>query len=270
MYNDELMHAATRIMANRAEQLGISEDELMHYGRKGMKWGENIFAQDPRANQAAQALNRAKFDLQIKNKKQADLENKKNDFLLKAKKEQLLRNAKSGNGNSAEHPQGGQNWATKDEVNKRHSELESKKNELLSKAHAERDARNVAEQNKNSEPKFNGMTTREHLKNLTDNLENAFPGGFDEYVNQSLTTSVNIDNAYGNKNDADALKNEFRQSFADSINGYLQENNIPESETPKFQALYDSYTGRYDDAVDAALGINAYDKIFGNRKNKYR
>jgi len=43
MYNDELMHAATRIMANRAEQLGISEDELMHYGRKGMKWGENIF-----------------------------------------------------------------------------------------------------------------------------------------------------------------------------------------------------------------------------------
>ena len=137
MYNDELMHAATRIMANRAEQLGISEDELMHYGRKGMKWGEDIFAQDPRANQAAQALNRANFDLQIKNKKQADLENKKNDFLLKAKKEQLLRNAKSGNGNGAEHPQGGQNWATKDEVNKRHSELENKKNELLSKARSE-------------------------------------------------------------------------------------------------------------------------------------
>ena len=27
---DEMFHAATRIMANRAEQLGVSEDELMH------------------------------------------------------------------------------------------------------------------------------------------------------------------------------------------------------------------------------------------------
>ena len=43
----EMFHAATKILDNRAEQYGFYDDnELMHYGRKGMKKGEHIFGDD--------------------------------------------------------------------------------------------------------------------------------------------------------------------------------------------------------------------------------
>jgi len=44
--NNEMFHAAIKILDNRAEQYGIYDDELMHYGRKGMKKGEHIFGED--------------------------------------------------------------------------------------------------------------------------------------------------------------------------------------------------------------------------------
>ena len=90
MYTDEMMHAATKIMQNRADQLGLDEDELMHYGRKGMKWGKDIFAQDdsekkqsggPWGNNAfTNAINNPKYNPI----KKAQLEKKKEELLEKA------------------------------------------------------------------------------------------------------------------------------------------------------------------------------------------
>lgn len=44
--DSELFHAACDIMRTRDAQLAaLGDDELMHYGRKGMKWNENLFTQ---------------------------------------------------------------------------------------------------------------------------------------------------------------------------------------------------------------------------------
>lgn len=45
--DSELFHAACDIMRTRDAQLAaLGDDELMHDGRKGMKWGKNIFTED--------------------------------------------------------------------------------------------------------------------------------------------------------------------------------------------------------------------------------
>ena len=42
----KIMHAAIAISNRRRAQLENRDDYLMHYGRKGMKWGEDVFAED--------------------------------------------------------------------------------------------------------------------------------------------------------------------------------------------------------------------------------
>ncbi len=50
----ELFHAACNIMRTRDAQLAaLGDDELMHYGRKGMKWNENIYADDLNKRQSS-------------------------------------------------------------------------------------------------------------------------------------------------------------------------------------------------------------------------
>ena len=90
MYTDEMMHAATKIMQNRADQLGLDDDELMHYGRKGMKWGKDIFAQDDSEkkqsgglwgnNAVSNAINNPKYNPI----KKAQLEKRKEELLSRA------------------------------------------------------------------------------------------------------------------------------------------------------------------------------------------
>lgn len=54
--DSELFHAACDIMRTRDAQLAaLGDDELMHYGRKGMKWNENIYAEDEEKNRRASA-----------------------------------------------------------------------------------------------------------------------------------------------------------------------------------------------------------------------
>lgn len=54
--DSELFHAACDIMRTRDAQLAaLGDDELMHYGRKGMKWNENIYAEDEEKKRRASA-----------------------------------------------------------------------------------------------------------------------------------------------------------------------------------------------------------------------
>ena len=46
MIDSKLMHTAMAISSRRRAQLEARDDYLMHYGHKGMRWGENIFAED--------------------------------------------------------------------------------------------------------------------------------------------------------------------------------------------------------------------------------
>ena len=262
----EMYHAAINILSNRADQLGLDEDELMHYGRKGMKWNETIFTDEDRAR--GQDIRLKQKGQRIRAEQKANREKinemKANVLVEKARRE--------GRGGGIDHPTSKPNIATMDEVNTRRDDLNSKKNELLSKSYAERDAREAAA-NKSSEPKYNGMTTREHLANLTSAIDSNFPGGLHDYATNMLTTAVDVDKAYGtdmSDEEIQEMKDEFRVNVANSINQYINDNNIPESEYPKFQTLFDSYAGQYDDAVDAAFEKGAYNKLFGNRKNKYR
>lgn len=50
MDENTIMHTAMAIHKRRNEQLEHKDDYLMHYGRKGMKWGEDIYAQDEANN----------------------------------------------------------------------------------------------------------------------------------------------------------------------------------------------------------------------------
>lgn len=296
-YTDEMYHAATKIMQNRADQLGLDDDELMHYGRKGMKWNETIFTDEDRAR--GQDVRLKQKGQRIRAEQKANRE-KINEMKTNVLVEKARREGRGKPDNSEPIP-GKPNQLTVRDVERKQNHENKMQNISNRSIHSpnsvrkqhkyysvtdediekmsedgsvyewlDRAAQSPESKKANSEPTYNGMSAREHLKNLNDNLENSFPGGFDNYVNQSLTTAIDIDNAHGNNNDPDSLKNEFRQALANSINEYLSENNIPETETSKFQALYDSYAGRYDDAVDAAMGIGAYQPVFGNRKNKYR
>ncbi len=46
MIDSKLMHTAIAISNRRRAQLETRDDYLMHYGRKGMKWGEDVYAED--------------------------------------------------------------------------------------------------------------------------------------------------------------------------------------------------------------------------------
>ena len=80
--NTEMYHAAINILSNRADQLGLDDDELMHYGRKGMKWGKDIFATDP--NSTKKAVYGFMDVVTGADKRKQDQENKQHDadFIL--------------------------------------------------------------------------------------------------------------------------------------------------------------------------------------------
>ena len=95
MYNDEMYHAAERIMQNRADQLGLDDDELMHYGQKGQKWGKHLFESiSPRAahesrnrySKQKQADKRLADAQREQEKQQRELEKKKNKLIKSAQK----------------------------------------------------------------------------------------------------------------------------------------------------------------------------------------
>lgn len=97
-YTDEMYHAATKIMQNRADQLGLDDDELMHYGRKGMKWGKDIFAQDDSekkqsggpwgSNAVSNAINNPKYNPI----KKAQLEKKRQELMFHDPENHPIRN----------------------------------------------------------------------------------------------------------------------------------------------------------------------------------
>lgn len=117
----EMYHAAIKILSNRIDQLELNDDELAHDGRKGMKWGKNIFGKDDE-----------------KNKKQD------NGFhpILNFKKEQMLRKArKEEHGSASEYVPQGPNSVTAQELSDYKTDRQNKKNGLLNRAYAERDLR---------------------------------------------------------------------------------------------------------------------------------
>lgn len=87
-----MYHAAINILSNRADQLGLDEDELMHYGRKGMKWGKDIFgdlsahARRDRYSKQSQADKRLKEAQREQEKQQKELEKKKDKLIKSAQK----------------------------------------------------------------------------------------------------------------------------------------------------------------------------------------
>lgn len=89
--SNNVYSAAISVLNRRGEQIG--DDELMHYGRKGMKRGEHIFGEEYEP-----IGEKARDSAEDDNKN--DLEKKKNDFLLKAKAERMLRNSEHKNEHS--------------------------------------------------------------------------------------------------------------------------------------------------------------------------
>lgn len=59
-----------------------SQDELMHYGRKGMKWGENIFGKKPDVSSYKNKIDDAKLNRRL-NKMVSKTEKKANKMLNK-------------------------------------------------------------------------------------------------------------------------------------------------------------------------------------------
>lgn len=134
-------------------------DELYHYGHKGMKWGESIFTEEDRAR--GRAVREAQKQ---ERQRKAQLEAQKHELLLKAKKEKEERAIKSGNPNAQDHATTRPNMATEQEVQAYRAE--KKQEEHKSNAHLNK----VKEQIKKikSDQAFYGLNNSEKFDNKPD------------------------------------------------------------------------------------------------------
>ena len=147
-----MMHAATKIMQNRADQLGLDDDELMHYGRKGMKWNETIFTDEDRARgqavRAAQKQQRETDAIRAQGQAVREAQRKQRETDAIRAQGQAVREAqRKQRGTDAIRAQGqavreAQRQQRESGSSQNKDDLNEKKKELLKKVKAERDARN--------------------------------------------------------------------------------------------------------------------------------
>ena len=207
-------------------------DELYHYGHKGMKWGESIFTEEDRAR--GRAVREAQRQ---ERQRKAQLEAQKHELLLKAKKEKEERAIKSGNPYAQDHATTRPNYVTKQELQEY---KQAKKNDINGDQHKAHMAK-VKEQIKETKPwdKLSKMYDIYDSDELDKKSENAI--NVDQLVKDNIKVAGDISKDYDDRKTHYNAAVELDKAQTDLAKKIY---NTPESyDINDYRRLYENYSG---------------------------